>query len=91
LRALEKLAVQGKTIIRAPWDSAIARLRSVDPVSTMTISSTTGAMDVRHASRTRSSFLTIRQADRNSRADCCAIEEIPPVEAAPMELLGGVV
>jgi hypothetical protein len=49
--------------MRAPNDSAIATVPSVEPVSTMQISSTTPCTEVRASPRKRSSLRTIMHSE----------------------------
>ena len=59
LRASEKDPVHGCSMTLAPNSCAISIVRSVDPVSTMMISSTAGATAARHLGSISSSSLTI--------------------------------
>ncbi len=57
-----KVKVTGRVYTTAPLSRAISRLRSSEPVSTMTISSTSCLSDARQPGRKRSSLRTIMAA-----------------------------
>src|SRR5450755_825245 len=58
-RASENDPVHGNSITRAPNERAISIVASVEPVSTITISSTAGAAAARHCGSIRASSRTI--------------------------------
>ena len=68
LRAAAKSPDQSKWITRAPKDSAISTVRSEEPVSTTTISSTAGRTASRQRGSISSSSFTIMQSVRVSPA-----------------------
>ena len=59
LRAAAKSSIHGKSYTLSVNSRAISRVRSVEPVSTMMISSATGLALSRQRAKTSSSFLTI--------------------------------
>ncbi len=59
LRAAAKSSTHAKSNTRAPNACAISFVRSVDPVSTTTISSKSPATDDKHFAMLASSFFTI--------------------------------
>ena len=67
LRATEKSSVHAISWTLAPRSRAISTVRSDDPVSRTTTSSTSELRDRRHPSKKRSSLRTISAAERNGR------------------------
>ncbi len=67
MRAAAKSSTQGKSNTFAPKRAAISLVRSVEPVSTTTISSTRSAAEARQAGRFSSSFFTIMHSDTRGR------------------------
>src|SRR5262245_19196789 len=63
LRAAEKSSHQGKSKILDVNRAATSRVRSCEPVSTITISSKSAATGVRHSARFASPFLTIMHSE----------------------------